>query len=193
MITRILSGLFLTATLALPVDAAIFSATLSGDQEVPPVSSVATGSASLILNEPQNRLEISIQFTGLDLDGNQTPQTDDDVTAAHIHRAPAGANGPVVFGFINPNNDQNDDLIVDPAAGTIFSGWDLNEGNNTTLAAELSNLFNENLYVNIHSVEFPAGEIRGQIALIPIPATLPLFVVALAALGVGSWRARKAF
>jgi hypothetical protein len=193
MITRILSGLFLTATLALPVDAAIFSATLSGDQEVPPVSSAATGSVALILNDAQDRLEISIQFTGLDLDGNQTPQTDDDVTAAHIHRAPAGANGPVVFGFINPNSDQNDDLIVDPAAGTIFSGWDLNEGNNTTLAAELSNLFNENLYVNVHSVEFPAGEIRGQIALIPIPATLPLFAVALAALGVGSWRARKTF
>ena len=193
MITRILSGLFLTATLALPVDAAIFSATLSGDQEVPPVSSVATGSASLILNEPQNRLEISIQFTGLDLDGTQTPETDDDVTVAHIHRAPAGANGPVVFGFIGPNNDENDDLVIDPVAGKIFSGWDLNEGNDTTLAAELSNLFNEGLYVNIHSMEFPGGEIRGQIAVIPIPAAFPLFAVALAALGLGSWRARRAF
>ena len=193
MIARILSGLFLSAILALPVDAATFSTTLSGDQEVPPVNSVAAGSATLVLNDAQDRLEINIQFTGLDLDGNQTTQTDDNVTVAHIHRAPAGSNGPVVFGFIGPNNDQNGDLVLDPAAGTIFSGWDLNEGNNTTLADELPNLFNENLYVNIHSVEFPAGEIRGQIAVIPIPATLPLFAVALAALGLGSWRVNKAF
>ncbi|MGZ9275232.1 MAG: CHRD domain-containing protein [Nitrospira sp.] len=193
MIARIFSGLFLTATLALPVEAAIFSTTLSGDQEVPPVNSAATGSASLILNDAQDRLEISIQFTGLDLDGNQTPQPDDDVTVAHIHRAPAGSNGPVVFGFIGPDNDQNDELVTDPVAGTISSGWDLNEGNNTTLAAELPNLFDGDLYVNIHSAEFLNGEIRGQIALVPIPATLPMFAVALAALGLGSWRARKAF
>jgi CHRD domain len=192
MIARILSGLFLTTTLALPVDAAIFSTTLSGDQEVPPVNSDATGSAALILNDAQDRLEIDIQFTGLDLDGNQTSDPGDNVTGAHIHRAPAGSNGPVVFGFIGPNNDENGDLVIDPAAGRIFSGWDLNEGNNTTLAAELPNLFNEDLYVNIHSVEFPAGEIRGQIAVIPIPATLPLLAAALAALGLGSWRARKA-
>jgi hypothetical protein len=192
MIARILSGLFLTTTLALPVDAAIFSTTLSGDQEVPPVNSDATGSAALILNDAQDRLEIDIQFAGLDLDGNQTSDPGDNVTGAHIHRAPAGSNGPVVFGFIGPNNDENGDLVIDPAAGRIFSGWDLNEGNNTTLAAELPNLFNEDLYVNIHSVEFPAGEIRGQIAVIPIPATLPLLAAALAALGLGSWRARKA-
>ena len=97
MIARILSGLFLMATLALPVDAATFGTTLSGDQEVPPVNSAATGSATLVLNDDaQDRLEINIQFTGLDLDGTQTPETDDDVTVAHIQRAPAGANGPVV-------------------------------------------------------------------------------------------------
>jgi hypothetical protein len=194
MIARTLSGLFLTAMLGLPVEAAIFSASLSGDQEVPPVNSAATGSAILVLNEDENRLDIDIQFAGLDLDGNQTPDSDDDnVTVAHIHRAPAGSNGPVVFGFIGPNNDENGDLVIDPVAGRIVSGWDLNEGNETTLAEELPNLFEGDLYVNIHSVEFPNGEIRGQISVIPIPATLPLFAAALAALGVGSWRARKAF
>jgi hypothetical protein len=193
MIARTLSGLFLTAMLGLPAEAAIFSATLSGDQEVPPVNSAATGSAILVLNEGENRLDIDIQFTGLDLDGNQTPDPSDNVTVAHIHRAPAGSNGPVVFGFIGPNNDENADLVIDPVAGRILSGWDLSEGNETTLAEELSNLFEGDLYVNIHSVEFPMGEIRGQISLIPIPATLPLFAAALAALGVGSWRARKAF
>jgi hypothetical protein len=191
MVARTLSGLFLTAMLGLPAEAAIFTATLSGDQEVPPVNSAAMGSATLVLNDARDRLDINIQFTGLDLDGNQTLAMDDNVTAAHIHRAPAGDTGPVVFGFIGPNNDQNGDLEVDPDAGTIVSGWDLNEGNNTTLAAELPNLFNQGLYVNIHSEEFLMGEIRGQITVIPIPAALPLFAAALTGLGLGAWRARK--
>jgi hypothetical protein len=158
------------------------------------VNSAATGNAILVLNEDENRLDIDIQFEGLDLDGNQTPDlADDNVTAAHIHRAPAGSNGPVVFGFIGPNNDENGDLVIDPVAGRIVSGWDLSEGNETTLAEELPNLFEGDLYVNIHSAEFPMGEIRGQVAVIPFPATLPLFAAALAALGLGSGGARTAF
>lgn len=157
-----------------PVSAAtLFQATLSGDQEVPPVSTTASGTASLTLNDAQTRLEINIQLSGLDLDGNQTPGTGDDVTGAHIHTAPAGSNGGVVFGFISPNSDTNGDLIVDPVAGTIFSGWDLTEGNNTTLGDQLVNLFAGGLYINVHTNAHLGGEIRGQI--VPIPAAFWLF------------------
>ena len=149
----------------------MFGASLSGDQEVPPVNSFASGTAKLTLNDEMTRLEMMIQLFGLDLDGNQTPgNMNDDVVGLHIHRGPLGMNGPVVFGLISPNSDSNNDLAIDPVAGTVFSAWDLNEGNNTTLLAELPNLFNEGLYFNVHTPANPGGEIRGQIVSVPEPS-----------------------
>ena len=151
----------------------LFSANFSGEQENPPVTSSASGTAQLSLNDAMDRLEINIQLFGLDLDGNQTPDGDDDVVALHIHRAPVGSNGPVVFGLISPNNDTSvpPDLMIDPVAGTLFSAWDLTEGNNTTLADELVNLFSSGLYFNVHTPGNPSGEIRGQIVPVPEPST----------------------
>jgi hypothetical protein len=156
--------------------ATIFTATLTGDQEVPPVMTEASGVASLVLNDAQTRLEINIEILGLDLDGLQTPSNPaDDVVGAHIHRGAFGTNGPVVFGFISPDSDLNGDLLIDPVAGTIFSGWDLNEGNGTTLSAEIASLLNGDLYFNVHTNTVRSGEIRGQINVVPIPGTLLLF------------------
>lgn len=156
-----------------------FVATLSGDQEVPPVATVASGSAALELSGVQDRLTISIQTQGVDLDGNQTPKdSEDDVILAHIHRAPAGMNGSVVFGFIGPNSDTNGDLVIDAAAGTITSAWDANEGASTTLDDELADLFADGLYINIHTNANTDGEIRGQILPEPRAALLAWMAVA---------------
>ena len=156
----------------------IFQASLDGSQEVIPNSSTATGFATLSLNDARSRLEISVALTGVDLDGLQTPgSTDDDVVGMHIHRGAAGTNGPVVFGFINPNSDTNGDLVVDAIAGTVVSGWDLTEGNGTTLADELANLLDGGLYFNVHTTAIPSGEIRGQILQIPSPATFSLLLL----------------
>ena len=169
----------------------IFTATLSGAQQNPPVATSASGSATLTLNDAQDRLEISIQLNGLDLDGNQTPGTNlDDVVLAHIHRAAVGVNGSVVFGFIGPNSDTNGDLMIDAAAGTIFSAWDLTEGAGTTLAAELQNLANQLLYINIHTVANGGGEIRGQI--VPEPGTSLLFGLGLLGLAARRLGRRRA-
>ena len=154
-----------------------FQAMLSGLQEVPPNGSAASGLAELTLNDAQDRLEMKIQLFGLDLDGNQTVDPNDDVTRMHIHAAPFGVNGGVVFGLIAPDSDTNGDLLIDAVAGTIFSAWDLNEGNGTTLGAQLPNLFNEGLYFNVHTLPFPGGEIRGQITRVPEPASLFLLGV----------------
>jgi hypothetical protein len=93
---RIRIGLILVALLASASANAvtIFTATLGGDQENPPNMSTASGFATLTLNDDQTRLEIDITLLGVDLDGMQTPDDpDDNVTASHIHAAPAGKTG----------------------------------------------------------------------------------------------------
>lgn len=181
--------LLILGTVAAPAIATtIFEATLSGTQEVPPVVSPANGTALLTLNPAQTRLEMSLTLTGIDLDGNQTADTSDDLVGLHIHRASAGANGAVVFGLFGPNSDTNSDLVIDAIAGTVFSAWDLNEGLNTTLAAELQFLLANGLYLNVHTQEFPAGEIRGQILRVPLPA--PIALLGLGMLGLALVRGR---
>ncbi len=151
-------------------DALTCSANLSGVQEVPPVNTVASGTATLELNQLMNELTIFIQLQNLVVVETPNASLSDEVVAAHIHRAPGGVNGPIVFGFISPNSDTDGDLILDGEAETIFSIWDGVEGQSTNLGAELNNLQNGELYINIHTIAFLSGEIRGQIFCQPVPA-----------------------
>jgi hypothetical protein len=111
-------------------------------------------------------LEYVITITGLDLDGNQTADTDDDVVGAHIHQAEAGVNGLIVFGIIDGGDDDGDDLTIDPVAGTISGVWD-NPPDTPTLSDVLDALNDSELYINIHTRAIPTGEIRGQIEPAP--------------------------
>lgn len=138
------------------------------------------GSATFVLNDAQTALTYSITVNNIDLTGTQTVDTNDNLGAAHIH-APAtpAQNTGVVFGFFGtPFNDNNPlDVVVTPFAvgvgGTITGKWDAPEGQNTTLAAQIDNLLNGHAYVNVHTTQFPGGEIRGTI-LVPEPSIAAL-------------------
>jgi glucose/arabinose dehydrogenase len=148
----------------------VFVARLEGGQEVPPNASTAKGYAAFFLNQEGTALRFIVTVTGLDFTGAQTADPSDDLLAAHIHApAPRGTNAGVRFGFFGqPFNDTNpNDVVVTPFAsgvgGTIFSKWDRNEGNNTTLTAQLPNILVGLSYINFHTRRLPGGEIRGQI------------------------------
>ncbi|MCB9920404.1 MAG: CHRD domain-containing protein [Planctomycetes bacterium] len=117
----------------------LFSGTLSGSNEVPPNASNAGGAACVELTT-RGTLRYTVTTAGV------------VATAAHIHRAPTGTNGPVVF----------------PLAGgpSVFTG-------ETTVlsAADLTDLRSGNFYVNVHSSTFPGGEIRTQLAGAARPTT----------------------
>jgi glucose/arabinose dehydrogenase len=148
----------------------VFVARLEGSQEFPPNASTAKGYAAFFLDRAMTSLSFTVTVTGLDFTGTQTADPADDLLAAHIHApAPRGANAGVVFGFFGqPFNDTNPrDVVVTPFAsgvgGMIFSKWDLAEGNNTTLTAQLPNILAGQSYINFHTRRLPGGEIRGQI------------------------------
>jgi len=131
-----------------------FKATLTGDQEVPPVTTDTTGKVFLRLNKEETELEIQLHVN----DGVRIQQS-------HIHCAPAGVNGPVVVflaglhaagldidGKWVSNATIKDTSIVNPACGT-------------TVAALADSMRAGNTYVNVHSVAHPGGVIRGQVEL----------------------------
>ena len=131
-----------------------FQAFLSGLGEVPPNASPATGFGTVVLNAVQTQITVNENWSGLSA----------PASASHIHNAPPGVNGAVIFTFAG---------VPAATAGAIpqqvFA----------ITAAQVAQLFAGNMYLNIHTSVFPGGEIRGQLALVPEPGSLAL-------LGAGS-------
>ena len=117
-----------------------FVATLDGVQEAPPTPTEGTGQGTFTLNAEQTELSYDITASGLT----------GLVTAAHFHRAPRGTAGDIVF----PITDR---VTENEGQVTIMGVWP------ELTAANVADLLAGNLYVNLHTQQNPAGEIRGQV------------------------------
>ena len=196
-------ALLVVLLLATPVHAnTVFFANLTNDQEVPAtIPTLSTGgarpasfgTATFVLNDAMTSLTFAATVFNIDFTGSQTPDTNDNLTAAHIHAGPnvTPANtGGVVWGFFGlPFNDNNPNNIggspfVGSVGGTISGRWDAPEGNNTTLAAQLPNIFAGRSYINFHTTQFGGGEIRGALVLqqVPEPSSVALLFAGLTGL-----------
>jgi hypothetical protein len=146
---------------------------------------VSSGEATFVLDTGVPVLHMTVTVRDIDVTGTQTPYENDNLVAAHIHAGstaiPGVSNAPVRFGFFGmPFNDTDLDVVFTPFAsgvGGIFTGsWDADEGQNTTLAAQIPTILDELSYINFHTVQFPGGELRGQLLVlsVPEPGTLSL-------------------
>ena len=117
-----------------------FAAALSGANEVPPADPDGIGGATISTNDAINQVCTRLEV------GNIGP-----VTAAHIHRGAAGVNGPPVITLDVPDDNDADDCDTVPDA--LLDDLRRNPGG---------------YYVNVHTVEYPNGAIRGQIRNVPL-------------------------
>jgi hypothetical protein len=152
----------------------VFTATLRGSSENPPVNSNGTGTATLILDDVTGQAVLTLSFSGLT----------SAVGAAHFH-APADthANAGVVNG-----------LNFAPAF-TLTAGGTAGSLSNyvvpfTLTAQQIAGLKNGLWYINVHTTNFPGGEIRGQLYAVPEPGTLLLLGAGLLSVA-GALRKRR--
>lgn len=107
--------------------------TLTGRQETRAVKTTATGTGLFKINEDKT-ISGTVKTTGV------------MGTAAHLHLAPMGKNGPPILTLNKVSDDE----------------WSVPEG--AVLTDEQYAAFKAGrLYVNVHSAAYKNGEIRGQL------------------------------
>ena len=157
---------------------------------------VPSGSATFELNTLMTALTFSATIFDIDVTGTQTADANDNLTAAHIHASATVTpmtNAGVVWGFFGmPLNDVPNEIVIVPfssGVGGTFSGtWDELEGNNTTLTDQLNNILTGRSYINFHTVQFGAGEIRGAIQVVPEPYSIALLGIGIAVIAFARFR-----
>ena len=180
-----------TLLVASPIyaDAVEFFATLSGAAEIPPSGSPGTGSAHVTFDPVLHTLHVQAVFSGLG-----SPDT-----AAHIHCcAPQPANVgvattlPMFSGFPTGVTSGTYDNTLDTSLLSTYNPAFVTASGGTAASAETA-LFTGMVvgqsYFNIHTTQFPGGEIRG-ILVTPEAGTLLLLSAGLAGLGQRLWRQR---
>lgn len=120
-----------------PQGTTTLGATLSGTQESQPNNSPGTGTAMVCLKPELGIICWILSVSDLS----------ETVTAAHIQNAPPGLNGPVVV-----------TLTRDPFTGTLTGCTQASQSLLTDIEANPGNY-----YMNVHTIAFPGGEIRGQL------------------------------
>jgi hypothetical protein len=132
-------ALIFTFILSTAARAETFEAYLTGAQEVPAAASTGTGYGRVFVNTNTMTYTFTVVFNGL-----TSAQT-----LSHIHAPGAiGATAPVIINF----------GTVGGTSGTISGAGSITLG-------QLAQLRNHTGYVNVHSVNFPNGELRGQLGI----------------------------
>ena len=142
-----------------------FNLSLDGLQEVGPNASPGTGTGTALFDDSTTSISLSLNFSALT----------SSATASHIHLGAPGVNGGVIVSFVP----------YTPAAtsGTITGGP------LPFPSANVAALMAGNTYFNIHTANYPGGEIRGQLVLVPEPSAMSL--AALGGLALIASRRRR--
>lgn len=154
----------------------VFTAALAGSNENPPNGSAGTGFGVVTLDQTLNTFLVEESFSGLT--GN--------ATGAHIHCCSVpGVNSGIAIPFNGfPASASGTFMhLYDLTDATVFTAGFLAANGGTAESARtalIAGMFGGRSYLNIHTGQFPGGEIRGQLVATPEPASLVLLATGLA-------------
>ena len=172
-------------------DTLAFTATLTGSQEVPPTGSPGIGSALVTLDTVTNLLTVNVSFARL---GSPT-------IASHIHCcAPPGTTAmvattvPTFPGFPLGVTTGTYLMTFDLTLASTYNPAFITAHGGTVAGAQaafIAGLLSGQTYLNIHTTQFPGGEIRGQLLqAVPEPATVLLLATGVMGIA-GALRKRR--
>jgi Ca2+-binding RTX toxin-like protein len=162
----------------------VFRVILEGSQETPPVNSTASGFGTVMYDSAAVAASYNFDVEGIDaipITSGGTPTDPNDLTNTHFHAQARGLMGGVVFGQIVPLHDDDDtNFAVESSELFSVSGrWETTDLDrpittfNSVLGTTFANAMDSaavgseiKLYFNVHSVQFPSGEIRGQLVAV---------------------------
>lgn len=141
LFTAVIAALSLTAR----AQVVEFRATITAAQEVPATTSAATGTAIMLYDVNANTFDLFVSITGMT----------NTATASHLHEAAAGVAGGVVTNLgAEAVYTRNGNTLT-----AVFRG--------VTHGGDKLKLLQNGTYFNIHSAQFPGGEVRGQMIARP--------------------------
>jgi hypothetical protein len=135
----------------------VMTATLTGGEETTATPGVlgiltgAVGTATVAVDAPNEELAVTLALFNFAT----------GTTAGHIHVAPRGVAGPVVINFPIPTGRTGDLPLTFRVGQAAFVARP--EIGINSLADAIQSIVGGNAYVNIHTSQYPGGEIRGQL------------------------------
>ena len=129
-----------------------FNASINGRNSVPAKDTKAVGEVIVNISKDESIVHYKVMVANIK-----------NVVASHFHLAPAGSNGGVVVPlFANPNPQPSGPMNGIMAEGDITASDVVG-----VLAGDLDGFIEAirsgNIYINIHTMQNPGGEIRGNL------------------------------
>jgi hypothetical protein len=116
-----------------------FVAKMDGTHEVPPVTTDGRARMVVLVDPDGTRAEVTVTLSGIKT-----------VTAVHIHRGAAGQPGTAVFTVWSPFDGEFSHDVP------VTKSWQPSPG-------DLEDLATGKLYGELHTEDWPAGEVRAQL------------------------------